>query len=150
MAVRLAALRAGRPIPPGSFLLLISVRGWADPRAIVRLGGLGNLKKIHLIRTRTRDLSDCSIVPQLTTLRRDNIKMDLKDIEFNCLRQRTADGICGFGNEIFHKIWGMSWAPEWLSVSQDGFCSMEIDTARKLNFWCSRFSLSPSPSLWVR
>jgi hypothetical protein len=33
----------------------------------VRLEGLGQLKKIHLIGTRTRDLPVCSIVPQPTT-----------------------------------------------------------------------------------
>jgi hypothetical protein len=44
MAVRLPALSASRPLPPGRFLVLISVRGWFYPRAIVRLEGLGQLK----------------------------------------------------------------------------------------------------------
>jgi hypothetical protein len=44
MAMRLSALRAGRPLPPGRFLVLISVRNSVDLRAIVRLEGLGQLK----------------------------------------------------------------------------------------------------------
>jgi hypothetical protein len=44
MAVRLSVLRAGRPLPPGRFLVHISVRVGVDPRAIVRLEGLGQLK----------------------------------------------------------------------------------------------------------
>jgi hypothetical protein len=39
-------------------------------RAIVRLEGLGKLKKIHLIGTRSHNLPACSIVPQQTTLPR--------------------------------------------------------------------------------
>jgi hypothetical protein len=65
MAVRLSALRAGSPLPAGRFVVLISVRGWADPRAIVRLEGLGQLNKSNeLIGNRTHDLPTCSIVPQ--------------------------------------------------------------------------------------
>jgi hypothetical protein len=37
---------------------------------IVRLEGLDQLKIVHLIGTRTRDLPACSIVPQPTTLPR--------------------------------------------------------------------------------
>jgi hypothetical protein len=44
MVVRLSALRAGRPLLPERFLVLISVRGLVDPRAIVRLEELGQLK----------------------------------------------------------------------------------------------------------
>jgi hypothetical protein len=44
MAVRLSALRVGRPLPPGRFLVLISVRGLVELKAIERLEGLGQLK----------------------------------------------------------------------------------------------------------
>jgi hypothetical protein len=44
MAVRLSALRAGRPLTPGRFLALISARGWVDPMAIMRLEELDQLK----------------------------------------------------------------------------------------------------------
>jgi hypothetical protein len=69
MAVSLSALRVPATLyPPGRFLVLISVRGWIDSRAIVWLEVLGKLKKIHLIGTQTRELPACSIVPEPATL----------------------------------------------------------------------------------
>jgi hypothetical protein len=46
MAARLSALRAGRPLSSGRFLVLISVRGCVDPMARVLLEGLGQLKNL--------------------------------------------------------------------------------------------------------
>jgi hypothetical protein len=44
--------------PPGRFLVLIFFGGYVEPRAIVRLEGLGKLKKkIHLIRDSNRRTS---------------------------------------------------------------------------------------------
>jgi hypothetical protein len=60
MAARLSALGADRFLPPGKFLVLISVRGWVDLRAIVRLEWLGQLKKSSSSGTRTGDLPACS------------------------------------------------------------------------------------------
>jgi hypothetical protein len=44
MAARLSALGAGRFLPSGRILVLISVRGWIDPGVVVRLEELGKLK----------------------------------------------------------------------------------------------------------
>jgi hypothetical protein len=44
MVVRLSGLYAGRLLLPRWLLILISLRGWVDTRAIARLEGLDQLK----------------------------------------------------------------------------------------------------------
>jgi hypothetical protein len=51
----------------------------------VRLEGLGKLKKVQLIGSRTRDLPACSIVPQPTTLPRALRRMVRLDYCFRYL-----------------------------------------------------------------
>jgi hypothetical protein len=62
MVMRMSVLWAGLPLPPRRFLVLISVRGSVDPMAIVRLEGLGKLKKSDcIVRNGISDLPACSI-----------------------------------------------------------------------------------------
>jgi hypothetical protein len=68
MTVRFSAFPAGRPLLPGRFLALISVRGGIDLRAIIRLEEFGQFKKIQL--NKTHDLPACSIMLQPTALPR--------------------------------------------------------------------------------
>jgi hypothetical protein len=49
----------------------------------VRLEGLGQLKKVHLIGNLTRDLPACSIVPEPTTLPRAPILLYMQENYFD-------------------------------------------------------------------
>jgi hypothetical protein len=69
MTLRLSALRAIRLSPPGRFLVLISARGWVDPKDHSAAGSISSIEKPNdLFGNRTRDLPACSIMPQPTML----------------------------------------------------------------------------------
>jgi hypothetical protein len=72
MAMWLPALRSGRLLAPTvSFLVLISIRGWVDPRATVLLEESDPFKKSKdLIGIQTRYLPACSIMSRSITLPR--------------------------------------------------------------------------------
>jgi hypothetical protein len=68
MVVRLSALRAGRLLPPGKYLVLICWR-LSRPQGHSAAGRIRPIEKSSdLIGNRTRDLPNCSVVPQPTTL----------------------------------------------------------------------------------
>jgi hypothetical protein len=65
MAARLSASRAGLSLPPGRFLVLISVKRLSGPQGHSAAGRIRSVKKCnHFIGNRIRDLPACRVVLQ--------------------------------------------------------------------------------------
>jgi hypothetical protein len=67
MEVRLSVLHAGHPLPPGRFLVLISVRDQVNSRVILWLEGLDQLKNPMASSGIKPNLLACSMVRPLCT-----------------------------------------------------------------------------------
>jgi hypothetical protein len=100
MAVWLSALRAGRPLPPGRFLVLMSLRCWST-QGHSASGRIRSIEKINIIGTRTRDLPACSIMPQPTTLpcvpiTKGNNQSSFRILYFSILLHDILHSLCVF------------------------------------------------------
>jgi hypothetical protein len=106
IAVKLPALRAGRPLPPGRFLVFISVTAWVDRQGDIAAGRIRPIEKIHLIVTQTRYLPACSTVPQPATLPRTHIYIHTRiSTRYALFRFQKYDfvirNICSYSCHVF-------------------------------------------------
>ena len=90
---RLSALSTGRLYPSKYSLILISVRGWVDPSAIVRSEGFYvNEKSTDTSWDRTRDLPVCKTIPGVTL--KENVILAFPEIFIFMLKWTPLYRMC--------------------------------------------------------
>jgi hypothetical protein len=140
MVVRLSALCAGRPLTPGRSLVLISVRGWVNTRAMVGLEELGPLKKTNnIIGNRIRYLSACSIMPQSTTLPRapQRWRKLIKNLGYDsrCVVTEYLSNTCS-GSSRSTDMFGGRWYCVGVIVK---IIAIEYEGSKENKFWSRKF-----------
>jgi hypothetical protein len=133
MAVRLSALCAGRPLHPGRFLVLISVKGWVDPQAYSAAERIRSIEKSNdLIANQTRDHPASSIVPQPTTLPRAPMRLSAQRISIKfcisvyakiCWGKQTVVCICAL------------WSRSAVCFPATGLYLRQMDIPVEANMW---------------
>jgi hypothetical protein len=91
MAVWVSSSRSGRAFPPGRLLVRMSVRGWVDPRAIVQLEGLGQLKNL---------MTSSGIEPATFRL----VAQSLNQLYYGVMRVSAKRDIAAVGQNSWHMV----------------------------------------------